>query len=77
MVFIKNNLSHMLSQYSVALFHLVNHAFFKALLFLSAGAIIHALNDEQRLNKMGGLVRLLPFTYSMSAPREAFNSLRT
>ena len=54
-----------LSQYSVALFHLVNHAFFKALLFLSAGAIIHALNDEQRLNKMGGLVQLLPFTYSM------------
>lgn len=54
-----------LSQYSVALFHLINHAFFKALLFLSAGAIIHALNDEQRLNKMGGLVQLLPFTYSM------------
>lgn len=55
----------MLSQYSVAIFHLVNHAFFKALLFLSAGSIIHALNDEQRLNKMGGLVQLLPFTYSM------------
>jgi NADH-ubiquinone oxidoreductase chain 5 len=54
-----------LSQYSVAIFHLVNHAFFKALLFLCAGIIIHALNDEQRLNKMGGLVQLLPFTYSM------------
>jgi NADH-ubiquinone oxidoreductase chain 5 len=54
-----------LSQYQLALFHLVNHAFFKALLFLAAGAIIHALNDEQDLRKMGGLVSLLPFTYTM------------
>jgi len=38
-----------LSNYSIGIFHLVNHAFFKALLFLSAGAVIHALNDEQFL----------------------------
>jgi len=54
-----------LSNYSIGIFHLVNHAFFKALLFLSAGAVIHALNDEQDLRKMGGLVNLLPFTYTM------------
>lgn len=51
-----------LSFYSVALFHLFNHAFFKALLFLSAGAIIHALGDEQDMRKMGALGRFLPFT---------------
>lgn len=54
-----------LSNYNVALFHLVNHAFFKALLFLSAGAVIHALNSEQDFRKMGGLRYLLPFTYTM------------
>jgi len=54
-----------LSNYSVSLFHLVNHGFSKALLFLSAGSIIHALADEQDLRKMGGLVKYLPFTYSM------------
>lgn len=53
-----------MSHFSVALFHLINHAFFKALLFLSAGAIIHALGDEQDMRKMGGLVLLLPYTYS-------------
>jgi NADH-ubiquinone oxidoreductase chain 5 len=47
------------------MFHLVNHAFFKALLFLSAGAVIHALNDEQDMRKMGGLFKILPFTYVM------------
>jgi NADH-quinone oxidoreductase subunit L len=52
-----------LSAYSAAMFHLVNHAFFKALLFLCAGAVIHALNDEQDIRKMGGLVKILPFTY--------------
>lgn len=52
-----------LSNYSLALFHLLNHAFFKALLFLSAGSIIHALSDEQDMRKMGGLFKLLPFTY--------------
>ena len=50
--------------YSLALFHLINHAFFKALLFLSAGAIIHALGDQQDMRKMGGLSLLLPWTYS-------------
>nr|UNI92477.1 NADH dehydrogenase subunit 5 [Silvetia siliquosa] len=54
-----------LSNYSVAIFHLANHAFFKALLFLSAGSVIHALGDEQDMRKMGGLRRLLPFTYAM------------
>lgn len=54
-----------LSNYSVSLFHLVNHGFFKALLFLSAGSIIHALADEQDLRKMGALVKYLPYTYSM------------
>src|SRR6195952_1886555 len=52
-----------LSQYNVALFHLVNHAFFKALLFLAAGAVIHAMADQQDLRRLGGLVTLLPFTY--------------
>jgi NADH-ubiquinone oxidoreductase chain 5 len=54
-----------LSNYSVGVFHLVNHAFFKALLFLGAGSIIHAVADEQDMRKMGGLKRLVPFTYSM------------
>lgn len=54
-----------LSSYSVSMFHLMNHAFFKALLFLSAGSIIHALSDEQDMRRMGGLVKILPFTYSM------------
>lgn len=53
-----------LSNYSLALFHLLNHAFFKALLFLSAGSVIHALLDEQDMRRMGGLVKLLPFTYT-------------
>ena len=53
------------SGYHVGMFHLTNHAFFKALLFLSAGSIIHAMNDEQDMRKMGGLLNLLPFTYSM------------
>ena len=54
-----------LSNYSVSLFHLMNHAFFKALLFLSAGAVIHAMSDEQDMRKMGGLFKILPFTYTM------------
>jgi proton-translocating NADH-quinone oxidoreductase chain L len=54
-----------LSNYSAGIFHLTNHAFFKALLFLSAGSVIHAINDEQDMRKMGGLKRLVPFTYSM------------
>lgn len=54
-----------LSNYSVSLFHLMNHAFFKALLFLSAGSVIHAMSDEQDMRKMGGLVKLVPVTYSL------------
>jgi NADH-ubiquinone oxidoreductase chain 5 len=54
-----------LSQYSISMFHLMNHAYFKALLFLSAGSVIHALADEQDMRRMGGLVKLLPFTYTM------------
>lgn len=53
-----------LSNYSAGIFHLANHAFFKALLFLGAGAVIHAVNDEQDMRKMGGLKNLIPFTYS-------------
>ena len=54
-----------LSNYSVGIFHLSNHAFFKALLFLGAGSVIHAVADEQDMRKMGGLRYLVPFTYSM------------
>jgi len=54
-----------LSQYNVALMHTVNHAFFKALLFLGAGAVIHSFADEQDVRKMGGLIKFLPFTYSV------------
>jgi NADH-ubiquinone oxidoreductase chain 5 len=53
----------LLSQYNLAVFHLVNHAFFKALLFLSAGAVIHAMHDEQDMRRLGGLGKILPFTY--------------
>ena len=54
-----------ISGYSIGIFHLANHAFFKALLFLSAGSVIHALGDEQDMRKMGGLAKLIPFTYAM------------
>jgi NADH-ubiquinone oxidoreductase chain 5 len=54
-----------LSNYHVSLFHLSNHAFFKALLFLSAGAIIHSLSNEQDMRKFGSLAALLPFTSVM------------
>jgi NADH-ubiquinone oxidoreductase chain 5 len=53
------------SNYATGLFHLVNHGFFKALLFLSAGCVIHAMADEQDMRKLGGLVKAIPFTYSM------------
>jgi NADH-quinone oxidoreductase subunit L len=52
-----------LSGYNIALFHFFNHAFFKALLFLSAGVLIHNLNNEQDIRKMGGLRLVFPFTY--------------
>ena len=55
------------SQYNTGLFHLVNHGFFKALLFLSAGSIIHALSDEQDFRKMGSMNSITPFTYSCIA----------
>jgi NADH-ubiquinone oxidoreductase chain 5 len=54
-----------LSYYNVALFHLFTHGFFKALLFLGAGSVIHAMADEQDMRKLGGLIKSLPFTYSM------------
>jgi len=53
-----------LSNYDVAMFHLSNHAFFKALLFLGAGSVIHAMNDEQDLRKFGGLKLRLPLSYA-------------
>ena len=52
-----------LSAYGPGLFHLMTHAFFKALLFMAAGIVIHALSDEQDIRKMGGIGRALPFTY--------------
>ena len=52
------------SQYSVALYHLLNHAYFKALLFLSAGCIIHGVGDEQDVRKMGGMVKVIPMIYT-------------
>ena len=54
-----------LSSYNVALFHLVNHAFYKGLLFLGAGAVIHAVSDNQDFRKYGGLRAFLPLTYSV------------
>jgi NADH-ubiquinone oxidoreductase chain 5 len=53
-----------LSMYSASLFHLFNHAFFKALLFLSAGSVIHILSGEQDIRRMGGLARLTPYIYT-------------
>ena len=47
------------------MFHLANHAVFKALLFLSAGCIIHGLSDEQDLRKMGGIIKIFPVSYVM------------
>jgi len=54
-----------LSSYNIALFHLVNHAFYKGLLFLGAGEVIHAVADNQDLRKYGGLGAFLPLTYSV------------
>ena len=54
-----------LSSYNIALFHLVNHAFYKGLLFLGAGAVIHAVADNQDFRKYGGLRAYLPLTYSV------------
>jgi len=54
-----------LSSYNIALFHLINHAFYKALLFLGAGSVIHAVSDNQDFRKYGGLISYLPLTYSV------------
>ena len=54
-----------LSSYNIALFHLINHAFYKGLLFLGAGAVIHSLADNQDFRKYGGLRPFLPLTYSV------------
>ena len=51
--------------YHVAIFHLFTHAFFKALLFLGAGSVIHAFNDEQDIRKMGGVWKKIPYTWSL------------
>ena len=51
--------------YHVAMFHLFTHAFFKALLFLGAGSVIHAFNDEQDITKMGGVWKKLPYTWML------------
>jgi NADH-ubiquinone oxidoreductase chain 5 len=52
------------SGYSISFFHLFNHGFFKALLFLSAGSVIHHFIEEQDIRKMGGLFYVLPLTYT-------------
>ena len=51
--------------YNVAMFHLFTHAFFKALLFLGSGSVIHAFKDEQDINNMGGVWKKLPYTYTL------------
>lgn len=53
-----------LSHYTLGLFHLINHAFFKALLFLTAGAIIHSFNNEQDIRKLSYLANRMPFIHS-------------
>nr|YP_004062233.1 NADH dehydrogenase subunit 5 [Plocamiocolax pulvinata]ADR03249.1 NADH dehydrogenase subunit 5 [Plocamiocolax pulvinata] len=54
-----------ISCYNVSMFHLANHALFKALLFLCAGSVIHTMSDEQDMRRMGSLIKLLPFSYSL------------
>lgn len=53
------------SAYGAAMFHLVTHAFFKALLFLGAGSVIHAMSDEQDMRNMGGIWKKIPLTYTL------------
>jgi NADH-quinone oxidoreductase subunit L len=57
------------SAYSVAIFHLMTHAFFKAVLFLGAGSVIIAMHHEQDMRKMGGLRKYMPITYAHHADR--------
>ncbi|MGB0935469.1 MAG: NADH-quinone oxidoreductase subunit L [Alphaproteobacteria bacterium] len=54
-----------LGAYNAAMFHLFTHAFFKALLFLGAGSVIHAMSDEQDMQNMGGIYRKIPVTYGL------------
>ena len=51
--------------YNVAMFHLFTHAFFKALLFLGSGSVIHSFKNEQNINQMGGVWKKIPYTYSL------------
>ena len=53
------------SAYPASMFHLTTHAFFKALLFLGAGSVIHAMSDEQDMRKMGGIWKKIPYTYAL------------
>ena len=53
------------SAYPASMFHLTTHAFFKALLFLGAGSVIHAMSDEQDMRKMGGIWKKIPITYAL------------
>lgn len=53
-----------LTEFSVAFFHLITHAFFKSSLFICAGVVIHTLGGEQDIRKMGGLRNVLPFTFT-------------
>ncbi|MBT3238972.1 MAG: NADH-quinone oxidoreductase subunit L, partial [Rhodospirillaceae bacterium] len=53
------------SAYSAGIFHLMTHGFFKALLFLGAGSVIHAMSDEQDMRKMGGIWKMIPVTYAL------------
>ena len=53
------------SAYSAGIFHLMTHGFFKSLLFLGAGSVIHAMSDEQDMRRMGGIWRLIPVTYAL------------
>ena len=58
------------SAYAAAMFHLFTHAFFKALLFLGAGSVIHAMSGEQDMRKMGGLWSKIPITYVADVDRQ-------
>ena len=57
--------------YQAAMFHLFTHAFFKALLFLGSGSVIHALQGEQDMRKMGGIYKMIPYTYVLMVDRHA------
>ena len=54
-----------LSEYDLSMFHLINHAFFKALLFLTAGSVIHSMSGDQDIRRFGGLTQVIPLTYSI------------